>query len=94
MELSRKDALNIMNAFHACCVLERDLAVAIASLRYYKISACEFLGADEAAYADLCGKILSELSHKVSSACLSMTTRCSDAIIEGKKLEGKKDEGK
>ena len=29
MELSRKDALNIMNAFHACCVLERDLAVAM-----------------------------------------------------------------
>ena len=94
MELSRSDALNIMNAFHACCALERDLAIVAISLKYYKISACGFLGAEEAAYADLCGKMLSELSRKVSSACLSMTTRCADAIIEGRKLEGKKDEGK
>ena len=105
MELSRQDALDVMNAFHSCCVLERDLIVAISSLNFYKSSACKLLGEEYFTYADSCGRMLSELYHKVSSACLIMTTLCSDAVMDGKWLssqtrcddeimEGKKDEGK
>ena len=89
MEHSRQTALELVGAYHACCMLERDVILVISSLNYYKSSACNLLGEDELDYADFCGKMLSELYRKVSSAALSMTTRCADAIMEGKKNEGK-----
>lgn len=105
MEHSRQNALDLMNAFHACCVLERDVIIAISSLNYYKSAACKILGEEYSTYADSCGKVLSELYHKVSSICLIMTALCADAVMDGEWLsspthcddecmEGKKDEGK
>jgi hypothetical protein len=89
MEHSRQDAIDIMNAFHACSVLERDIIIAISSLNFYRNTTCKFLGEESVNYADSCREMLSELYQKVSSLCLIMTSRCADTIMEGKKDEGK-----
>ena len=71
MEHSRQDAIDIMNAFHACCVLERDLVIALSSLNFYRSSTCKFLGEDNS--VTLCSlHNLAVLYHSFGDYCKSL----------------------